>query len=127
MVNKQLVNFIKEARKRGFQDFQIRKPLLDHAWPLTEIEKAFAYISRNHNKERVKYKNKITIFLDNDVLKILDKRANKSLMTTSDLISDILRRSAINANKVKRQDEKLDDMLVALFSRKQTSKKKKNV
>ena len=39
--NTKLVSFIKEARKRGFDDFQIREPLLKKGWPSEEIEKAF--------------------------------------------------------------------------------------
>ncbi len=113
MPNKQLINFIKEARARGFDDFQIKEPLLKNNWPLNEIEKAFASL-----KQPVKFKNKITIYLDSDILKMIDKRAKRNMFTISEQIEDILRRSAINARKIKREEEKLDDLLVSLFSRK---------
>ncbi|HLD97725.1 MAG TPA: CopG family transcriptional regulator [Candidatus Nanoarchaeia archaeon] len=123
MVNKELVNFIKEARKRGFDDYQIRKPLLDNNWPIHEIEKAFASLSP---KTHLKYKNKVTIYLDSSVLKVLEKRADKSLMTLSEMIEDILRRSAINSKKIKKSEEKLDDMFISLFSRKTPGKPRKS-
>lgn len=113
MPNKQLINFIEEARKRDFNDFQIKEPLLKKGWPLNEIEKAFSVLKPN-----IEFKNKITIFVDYKILKILEKRAKKNMFTISEQIEDILRRSAINAGKIKREEEKLDDLLVSLFSRK---------
>ena len=121
MPNKDLIKFIKEARKRGFSDFQIRKPLLDKGWAINEIESAFSHVNP---KIRIKSKNKVTIYLDNDVLEVLEKRAKKNLMTLSEQVEDILRRSAISSGKTKKSEEKLDDMLIKLFSRKNTGKKK---
>lgn len=46
-----LLTFIKEARNRGFDDFQIRQPLMQKGWPLDEIETAFAFL-----KPKAKYK-----------------------------------------------------------------------
>ena len=117
LANSKLVEFIKEARKRGFDDYQIKEPLLKHGWPIDEIEKAFASI-KTKREGKYKFKNKISIFLDNELLKIIEKRAGKNMFTLPEQIEDILRRSCINAKKVKRQEEKLDDMLVSLFSRK---------
>ncbi|MFA5993105.1 MAG: hypothetical protein WC796_05355 [Candidatus Pacearchaeota archaeon] len=122
MPNKELIDFIKEARKRGFDDPQIREVLLKHRWPLNEIELAFSKIKAN--KENLKFKNKVTIYLDCEVLKQLEKRANKNMFTLSEQIEDILRRSAINTKGIKAQQEKLDDLLIGLFSRKQSYKKK---
>lgn len=119
MVNSELVKFIKEARKRGFDDYQIRQPLLEKGWPLEEIEKSFSQI-----KNKYQFKNKVTIYLDSDILKIIDKRAKKNMFTINEQIEDILRRSAINARTIKRQEEKLDDMFITLFSRKNYGKKK---
>jgi len=117
MANKELVNFIKEARKRGFDDWQIKEPLLKNNWPIEEIEKAFCAL-----KPKYKFKNKVSLFLDSDILKIIDKRAKKNMFTTSEQIEDILRRSCIRLNTTKKA-EKLDDLLVSLFSRKKTNKK----
>lgn len=110
--NPSLLKFIKEARKRGFDDLQIKQPLLNHNWPIDEIEKAFSVI-----KPRYKFKNKICIYLDSDVLKILDKRAKKNMFTISEQIDDILRRSSITSKGKTKPDEKLDDTLISLFSR----------
>ncbi len=112
MPNKQLVKFIKESRKRGFDDFQIKKPLLESNWPIEEIENAFAAL-----KKRPKFKNKICIYLDSGIIKILEKRAGKNLFTLTEQIEDILRRSTINLKKARTIPEKLDDSLVPLFSR----------
>ena len=122
MPNKELINFIKEARKRGFDDPRIKEILLQYKWPLDEIELAFSKIKFNKTP---KFKNKVTIFLDSEVLKQIEKRANKSMFTISEQIEDILRRSAVNTKTTsKTKQEKLDDMFVGLFSRKQSCKKK---
>jgi len=116
MPNKELVEFIKEARKRGFDDWQIKEPLLKNNWPIEEIEKAFYEL-----KPKYKFKNKISIFLDSDILKIIDKRAKKNMFTIGEQIEDILRRSCLRLSTTKKE-EKLDDLLVSLFSRKKRSK-----
>jgi len=112
IANKNLVKFIKEARKRGYDDLQIKQPLLAKGWNIDEIEKAFSVL-----KPRYKFKNKVCLFIDSDVLKLLEKRAKKNLFTISEQIDDILRRSCINLKK-SRKEEKLDDLLIGLFSRK---------
>lgn len=113
MVSDKLVAFIKEARSRGYDDYQIKKPLLDRGWKLEDVEDAFASL-----KPKVRFKNKISIFLDSDVLKALDRRAKRNLFTISEQIEDILRRSVITGMHTAAHAEKLDDMLVSLFSRK---------
>ena len=35
--NKQLLKFIKQARERGFDDYQIKEPLLKRGWPADEV------------------------------------------------------------------------------------------
>ena len=113
MANKKLVDFIKEARKRGFDDFQIRNPLLKHGWPAQEVEEAFYFL-----KPKPKYKNRLILFLDSDVLNKLQKRADKNLFTLSEQIEDILRRSVISQLKKTAKPEKLDDKFLYFFSRK---------
>jgi hypothetical protein len=117
MVNKELVKFIKEARKRGFDDYQIKEPLLKHGWNVDEIEQAFCSL-----KPKYKFKNKISIFLDSEILKIIDKRAKKNMFTISEQIEDILRRSCIRGKTSQTTNEKLDDMFISLFSRKSSKK-----
>jgi len=120
MVNKQLVNFIKESRKRGFGDMKIREALVNKGWPLVEIEAAFVELVP---KDRIK--NQITLFLDDELISNLEKRAKKNLFTLPEQIEDVLRRSVINQSKTKSlNNEKLDDTLVGIFSRKKTGRKK---
>lgn len=119
MPNKDLVNFIKEARKRGFSDLQIRVPLIQKGWPISQIESSFSYLTA---KEKLKMKNQITLFLNDELLDSLGKRAKKNMFTVSEQIEDILRRSCINKKSTPKQ-EKLDDLLVTCFSRKNTGKR----
>ncbi len=117
--NTSLVKFIKKSRKRGFDDFEIRKPLLKKGWPSEEIEKAFYVL-----KPKYKSKNKISLYLNPDVLKMIDKRAKKNMLSLNEQIEDILRRSCINMKKTTRRI-KCDDRLVAIFSREKRGRKKK--
>ncbi len=117
MANKGVVEFIREARKRGFDDYEIKEPLLKQGWPLEEIEKSFAYL-----KPKFEYKNKISIFLDSDILKAIEKRAKKNIFTIPEQIEDILRRSCINSKKIASRSEKIDDLLVSIFSRQRKGK-----
>lgn len=112
MPDKNLVNFILKARARGFDDLEIKEALLSNGWDNTIVEQGFASL-----KPMFKYRNKVCIYLDSDVLKKLDKRAKRNLFTLSEQIEDILRRSVVNTRQSVRA-EKLDDMLVGLFSRK---------
>lgn len=120
MANKELVEFIKEARRRGFSDLEIKEPLLDRGWALKEIEKAFASLK----KPKLSYKNKVCFYLDSEVLKVIEKRAKRNMLTVEEQIEDIIRRSAVSAKGIKRSEEKLDDLLVSIFSRKRTGRKK---
>jgi len=139
METEKYIEFIKESRKRGFEDLTIRNALIKKGWPENEIDNAFKSIDgdkkeiyfRDKKVEKQVFKNQITLFLDNELTEALDKRAKKNMMTVSDLIEDILRRSTIN-QKLKKSpnDPKIDDTLVNVFSRKNTgpkAKKKKKV
>lgn len=118
MADRRLVKFIKEARARGYDDYQLKEPLLRKGWTLQDVEEAFVSL-----KPRPKFKNKITLFIDSDVLNAITKRANKNLFTVSEQIEDILRRSVLSSkNNKKMGSEKLDDLLVGIFSR----RKRKN-
>ncbi len=123
MPDKKLINFIKEARRRGFGDIDIKNALSNHGWPNADIESAFNYIAPKYLN-----KNRITLFLSDELMKVLEKRAKKNMFTISEQIEDILRRSTINqSSKKSPYDEKLDDRLVALFSRKNTGPKKRKI
>jgi len=124
--NSELVNFILEARRRGFGDVQIKEPLLKHNWPPNLINEAFASLKKRSKRTCSDYsvKNLVTVYLSTDVLKAIDKRAKQNMHTLPEQIEDILRRSCVNSKKMKSDSDKLDDMFVGLFSRKKRAEKK---
>ena len=116
IANKILVKFIKQARKKSFSDLEIRKAIIDKGWPVQEIEKAFLFL-----QPKPKYKNQICLFLNNEIIETLQKRAKKNMFTLSEQIEDILRRSCIRKSTTVKQ-EKIDDKLLLSFSRPQRKK-----
>ena len=118
--NTKLLEFITEARKRGFSDIQIRRALLQKEWPEKTIEDAF-----NQLQPKFKSKNQVCIFLSNELLDDLEKRAKKNMFTLSEQIEDILRRSCIS-KKTAQSQEKIDDLLVGVFSRATRGRKRRN-
>ncbi len=70
----------------------------------------------------------ITINLDEDVKKIISKRAKKNLLSLREQIEEILRMSAVRTKTgMSYQRLKVDDRLVAAFSREKRGRKKKKV
>ena len=121
MINKQLVNFIKDSRKKGYGDIDLRNALLNNGWPAAEVEKAFKYI-----EPKFVNKNQVTLFLSDELMEVLSKRAKKNMLTVGEQIEDILRRSTVSLSKRKSvYDEKLDDKLVGLFSRRRGGRERK--
>ncbi len=119
--DKVLTNFITEARKRGFSDKIIKEALLDKGWAIGKVDSAFESLM-----PKFKSKNQVCIFLSDDLLATLEKRGKKNLLTISEQIEDILRRSTISQKKKKSiYDEKLDDNLIGLFSRRRSGRKGK--
>jgi hypothetical protein len=112
MANPDLVRFILEAKRRGFSDARIREALMSNYWPVHEINLGFEAIKPSHH-----FKQSITIWLDKLVIDALEKRARRNMLTLPEQIEDIVRRSIAN-QKPTVNKEKLDDMLVGLFSRK---------
>lgn len=122
MPDKNLVNFIIEARKRGYSDLQIKEPLLRNGWAVNKIDSAFDYLN-----PKFKSKNQICIFLDAEILKRLEKRAKKNLFTIPEQIEDILRRSCVMGKQsTGAGKEKIDDLLVECFSRSKRGRKRIN-
>jgi hypothetical protein len=117
MTNSDLIKFINEARRRGFDDFQIRTPLLKKGWPESEVDAAFEEIKRKQ-KEYSGAKVQVKVNLDKKVYNILDRRAKKNLLSVEEQAEDIIRRSAAISLKRIPKAEKIDDLLVSLFSRK---------
>ncbi|MDO8528627.1 MAG: hypothetical protein Q7S06_01910 [Nanoarchaeota archaeon] len=120
MIEQRLLYFITEARKRGFSDNKIKEALLDKGWQIEKIDKAFETLN-----PKFKSKNQVCVFLSDDLLNALEKRAKKNMQTISEQIEDILRKSCVTYKGGTVKPEKLDDSLVAVFSRKNTGKKKK--
>ncbi|MBU3913178.1 MAG: hypothetical protein KKE50_03730 [Nanoarchaeota archaeon] len=106
-----LTQFIKQARSRGFSDLQIRNALIENKWSLAQIEHVFQQLN-----PKFKLKNQICIFLSHEMIQKLGTRAKKNMFTLSEQIEDILRRSCSSGKKTPKE-EKLDDALVSLFSR----------
>jgi predicted transport protein len=69
---------------------------------------------------------KVTINLSDEELKILKKRAKKNLLSLREQIEDIVRRSCVNyKERTNYRAIKVDDKLVAVFSREKRGRKKK--
>ena len=69
--------------------------------------------------------SKITIELDEAEIKILEKRADKNLFSLREQIEDIVRRSCVSySKKTSTKQIKVDDRLVAVFSRQRSGRKK---
>jgi hypothetical protein len=117
MIDKNLIEFITEARKRGFSDYDIRTSLVNHNWPVDVVDSAFQSFAPAKLA-----KNQVCIFLSSEVLAELEKRAKKNMMNLEEQIEDILRRSCAN-QKTSVKQEKIDDLLVSCFSRKKNGKK----
>jgi len=135
MPNQKIVEFIVECRKRGFDDWQIKEPLLRHGWPQDVVSEAFLFLAEKQKKKdsketkesknKPKIKNAITVYLDDDLVKIIDKRAKKNMMNFNEQVEDILRRSCLSMKKQKSVfDKNLDDKFIGLFSRRNTGRKK---
>jgi len=123
--NSKLVKFIIEARKRGFDDYQIREPLIKKGWPAASVEAAFNIITEKENKKS-KPRNAFTIYLDEDIVEMIEKRAKKNMMDFNEQVQDILRRSCLSMKNQKKitEEKGLDDKFITLFSRKNTGRKK---
>ena len=66
----------------------------------------------------------ITINIDEDVKKIIAKRAKKNLLSLKEQIEDILRKSAVRTkSSSKYKTIKVDDKLVSAFSRERRGRK----
>jgi len=70
-------------------------------------------------------KRQISIHLDKELIKVLEKRAKKNFMTLRELINDILIRSMANYNKQKKYSEPEVEKFVKIFSRKKRGRKPK--
>lgn len=67
----------------------------------------------------------ITINIDEAVRKIISRRAKRNLLNLREQIEDILRKSAVRTKTGISRAIKVDDRLVAIFSREKRGRKKK--
>lgn len=111
MVDAKLQIFIQEAFKRGFSERTIRRALIAEGWSLDEVNHAFETYGEKQKR------NQVCVYLDDQVLGVIEKRATRNMMSVAEQVEDIVRRSAVNAKGASPKPEKLDDLLVALFSR----------
>jgi len=70
---------------------QIRKALEEKNYPANLIDNSFDELN-----PKFKLKNQVCIFLPNEILTALEKRSKKNMLTVSEQIEDIIRRSCIN-------------------------------
>lgn len=127
MVNQKLVKFIKESRKRGFDDYQIKEPLLKQGWPADIVEEAFNSLREKQREKLSKSKDKhrVIIYLEHAIKNSIEKRAKKNMFTLEEQIEDILRRSCVNLKKNSSSEaEKLDDNFIRLFSRRNAGRQR---
>ena len=67
-----------------------------------------------------------TIDLTDEEIKVLEKRGKKNMFSLKEQIEDIIRRSCVNyKTKSRTRPIKVDDKLVAVFSRQKSGRKKK--
>ena len=67
----------------------------------------------------------ITVKLSDDEEKVLTKRAKKNMMSLTEQVQDIIRRSCVNQiSKSELPKDDIDDKLVSIFSRRKRAKKK---
>ena len=68
---------------------------------------------------------KLTINLDEEEQEILEKRAKKNLLSLTEQVEDIIRRSCVNTGKSSASQIKVDDKIVHIISREKKGRKPK--
>ena len=125
--NQELVNFTREVKRRGYSNDEIITPLLKRGWTIQEIDSAFKESEKNQkktNKELKQGKEKVEIYLNKDIHEIIRKRSRKNMLSIPEQIEDIIRRSCISTKLRKASNEKLDDLLVGIFSRRRSGRQR---
>jgi hypothetical protein len=69
---------------------------------------------------------RVTVLLDDEEVKILEKRAKKNIMTLREQIEDIIRRSCVSSKKKKTSKIKFDDKLISAFARNKSGRPRKS-
>jgi metal-responsive CopG/Arc/MetJ family transcriptional regulator len=67
----------------------------------------------------------ITIRFGEELMNEIKKRAKKNYLSVPELLEDIVRRSMISYRGGRRRTLKIDDKLIAIFSRERRGRKKK--
>lgn len=66
----------------------------------------------------------VTLEIDSDLFKVLERRAKQNFMTLRELIEDIIRRSMLSYRGGAKTEDKVDDALIGIFSRKKRKQKR---
>ena len=121
VADQKLIDFIIEVKRRGYNNSEVIPQLTERGWSIREINAALKSISTTK-------KEKVEIYLNENIIDIVKKRARKNLLSLPEQIEDIVRRSCVNTkiNKSK-ANEKLDDLLVGIFSRRKSGKKSNKI
>ena len=106
---------------------------MEKGWTEEEINSAFSLANLDRNKklkEKEEYKegvkSKIEIYLDYEIIKNIEKRAKRNMLSLPEQIEDIIRRSCVRSKSIKPlQPEKIDDLLVSVFSRRKSGRRLK--
>ena len=128
--NHELVNFIREVKRRGYSNDEIIAPLLKRGWTIQEIDSAFSSLNNSEknqqktNKESRQGKEKVEIYLSKDIHEIVRKRSRKNMLSIPEQVEDIVRRSCASTKLKKASNEKLDDLLVGIFSRRRSGRQR---
>jgi hypothetical protein len=67
----------------------------------------------------------ITVSVEEELYNLLEKRAKKNMCDVDELVCEILRHSMVSYKKGSAVEDKTDDALVRLFSRRQRASKSK--
>ena len=135
-INQDLLKYIAECRKLGVEDYEIRIPLVENGWELSEIQEAFEEFKKQEERAKKKrvtsnnkvvyvYKNSMTIHLSEEVFTAVSKRARKNMLTPEEQVEDIVRRSCVNTKNKNTVVDNVDDIFLKLFSRKNCGRIKK--
>jgi len=68
---------------------------------------------------------KLTININENEAKILKRRAKRNFLTLREQVEDIVRRSCVHSRKGSYRQIKVDDKLVAIFSRERRGRPRK--
>ncbi|MCX8159091.1 MAG: hypothetical protein N3D20_02265 [Candidatus Pacearchaeota archaeon] len=112
MVEEKVIEFVRECRRRGFSNEQIKDKLIEGGWSFKEIDEAINFVKKTTQKIR------LCIGIDEEVAKMLIRRAKRNMMSVEEQAEDILRRSCVSMRKKPLTEEKIvGNHFISIFSR----------